>query len=115
MLFNPRYGKIGFLAMPNILVIDVVGPILEVLGYFVIGICFFSGLLNSSAVLAYFSLLIFFGVFCSLLSLCIGESWINRYANTKKYIQILFIAVIENFGYRQFINIIRIVGWYRYT
>ena len=33
MLFNPRYGRVGFLGFGHILIVDVLGPLMEVLGY----------------------------------------------------------------------------------
>ena len=36
MLFNPRYGVVGFVGFPYVLLLDVIGPPLEVLGYLVI-------------------------------------------------------------------------------
>ena len=35
MLFNPRYGRVGCLAMPYYLVFEVLGPVIEAVGFLV--------------------------------------------------------------------------------
>lgn len=46
LLFNPRYGRIGMIGMPFSLLIDVLGPIVEVLGYMLVPLLWVSGMLN---------------------------------------------------------------------
>src|SRR5262249_8490820 len=46
MLFNPVYGRIGLVGFPYALIVDVLGPLTEVLGYVMIPLLFFSGFLS---------------------------------------------------------------------
>ena len=46
MLFNPRYGVIGLLAMPYYLVFEALGPIIELTGYVVTALALVFGLLD---------------------------------------------------------------------
>ena len=45
MCFNPRYGRIGFIGFGQILLVDVVGPVVEVLGYLLVPLLYWLGLL----------------------------------------------------------------------
>src|SRR5690606_37301912 len=46
MLFNPRYGRVGFIGFGHILLVDVVGPVIEILGYLLIPAFWLLGLLD---------------------------------------------------------------------
>ena len=52
MLFNPRYGRVGFLGFGHILVVDVLGPVAEVLGYVLIPAFWLLGILSAEYLLA---------------------------------------------------------------
>ncbi|MFW6375622.1 MAG: glycosyltransferase, partial [Thermoplasmatota archaeon] len=41
MLFNPRYGKVGTLALPFFLFFEMLGPIIEISGYFIFALSYF--------------------------------------------------------------------------
>ena len=69
MLFNPRYGRIGTLGLGHILVVDVVGPIMEVLGYILMTLFWLQGVLAMEYLLAYTALVFLYGVFIRVASL----------------------------------------------
>ncbi len=48
MVFNPKYGRFGMLAMPNNFLVDVVGPIAEMIGYIALPFFYFLGILNEA-------------------------------------------------------------------
>ena len=52
MLFNPRYGRIGLIGMPLIVIEDVLGPPCELFGYLLIPILYFLGIGSGTVVLA---------------------------------------------------------------
>ncbi|WP_238593638.1 glycosyltransferase family 2 protein [Endozoicomonas atrinae] len=114
ILFNPKYGRVGLLSMLVILVVDVLGPVLELFGYFVITVTYAAGILEFHALLAYIGLMTLFGIFTSLLSLWLEERWNRSYKETRSYIKLLFVAIIENIGYRQLVNLLRLVGWLQF-
>ncbi|GAA4650749.1 glycosyltransferase family 2 protein [Kistimonas scapharcae] len=114
MFLNPVYGRIGLFALPMTFVVDILGPITEVLGYVVITISYLAGILSPQTWLAYIALITLFGIFTSLLSLWLEERWNSSYREVRNYVRLVFMAIIENLGYRQICNLLRIGGWIRF-
>ncbi len=107
MIGNPRYGRIGLLAMPHIVLEDILGPPAELLGYFVLPAAALLGLLDPMMAIAFFFVSVVFGCALSVGTLALEEKQLRRTPNAKDLLRIGLAAVIENFGYRQ-INL-----WYR--
>lgn len=111
MFFNPKYKKIGLIAFPSIFIFDVIGPILEVLGYIMIPLGFLMGIINAKVLLLFFTIFFIIGVLISMLSLILEEISLARFTNAKDLLKIGLMAIFENFGYRQITNLWRIIGW----
>lgn len=107
MLCNPRYGRIGMVAMPLLVIEDVIGPPMELIGYLLIPVCFALGILSPDIALAFLGLTFVFGTGISLGTLVLEEKQLRRTPNAADLGRIALAAVVENFGYRQ-INL-----WYR--
>ncbi len=114
MLMNPRYGRIGLLAYPLMFIFDVLGPLAELIGYIFIPIFYAFGGLDIDFMIAFFCLFFVFGIFISTMSLVLEELSLKRFIDIKDLLLLGFIAIIENFGYRQINNIWRLVGWWRF-
>jgi cellulose synthase/poly-beta-1,6-N-acetylglucosamine synthase-like glycosyltransferase len=114
MLGNQRYGRIGFLGFGHMLIVDVVGPVVEVLGYVLIPLFWGLGLLDFRYVLAFLGLTFSFGVLISVGSLALEEKELRRYADAKSIMILCFAAIAENFGYRQINNFWRLRGWVQF-
>ena len=107
MLFNPRYGRIGMVAMPLLLLEDLVGPPLELIGYLLLPVCYWMGIFSLANTLAFLSLIFVFGTAVSVGTLALEEKQLRRTPSAADLGRIALAAVLENFGYRQ-INL-----WYR--
>jgi cellulose synthase/poly-beta-1,6-N-acetylglucosamine synthase-like glycosyltransferase len=114
MLFNPKYGKVGMLGFANNLVIDVLGPLAEVLGYVLMPLFWLAGVFSLDFFLAYVALFFAFGVFISASSLILEELELKRLTNASELALLLGVAVVENFGYRQLTNVWRVIGWWEF-
>ena len=114
MLGNPRYGRIGFIGFGHMLIVDVVGPVVEVLGYVLIPLFWAMGLLEVGYLLAFLGLTFSFGVFISVGSLALEEKELRRYPDVKSIMILCFAAIAENFGYRQINNFWRLRGWVQF-
>jgi cellulose synthase/poly-beta-1,6-N-acetylglucosamine synthase-like glycosyltransferase len=114
MLFNPRYGRIGFLAFGQILVVDILGPIVEVLGYFLVPLLWALGLLEIEYLLAFLAITFTFGVFVSVATLILEEVELRRFPRARDLAVLTAISVLENFGYRQISNFWRLRGFWQF-
>ena len=114
MLGNPTYGRIGVLAFPQMFIIDAIGPIVEFLSYLLLPFFYFTGLLNVEFLIVFLSMFFVFGIFLSVMSLVLEEMSLRRFMSTKDLFIMGFVAIAENFGYRQLNSWWRIVGWWRF-
>ncbi|WP_324260447.1 glycosyltransferase [Altererythrobacter sp. H2] len=114
MLFNPRYGRIGIVGFGHILLIDVLGPLLEVLGYILVPLLWALGLLALPWLLAFLAVTFMFGVSLSIATLVLEEIQLRRFPKARELAVLAVIAVLENFGYRQLSNLWRLQGWWQF-
>ncbi|WP_202131557.1 glycosyltransferase family 2 protein [Aurantiacibacter rhizosphaerae] len=114
MLFNPRYGRIGIVGFGHILLVDVLGPLLEVLGYILVPLLWALGLLALPWLLAFLAVTFMFGVSLSIATLVLEEIQLRRFPKARELAVLAIIAVLENFGYRQLSNLWRLQGWWQF-
>lgn len=108
--FNPRYGRIGLLAVPYFIFFELLGPLFEIFGYVLIGISLTLGYLTSTGLVLFFIVSILFGTLISMGALFIEEFDFNRYERWRDIFKLGFYAFFENFGYRQLLSIWRIAS-----
>ena len=115
LLFNPEYGLVGLFAVPYYVIFEMLGPLIEFLGYCSMILAYFFGLLNPSLVGAFFLLAVLYGVFISTSAILIEAYAEQKYNSILDYLKLFFYGIIENFGYRQFNTIIRAFSLIGYT
>ncbi len=114
MFLNPRYGRIGFLGMSQVCVVDLIGPVVEVIGYILIPLLWLLGLIAVDYVLAFVAVIFSFGVFVSVASLVLEEVQLRRLPRARDLAILTLVAVVENFGYRQLNNLWRLKGYWQF-
>jgi len=114
MCFNRKYGRVGFVGFGHIVLVDVLGPIIEVLGYVLIPLMWALGLLALPWLLAFLAATFTFGVLISALTLILEEVQLHRFPKARDLAILALVAVAENLGYRQLSNIWRIKGWWQF-
>ncbi len=108
MLFNSSYGRLGLLAMPYFVFIELLGPVIEIAGYtYFLGLLI-TGNLNETFALLFITVAILLGVILSISALICEETIFRRYPTGKNISILTLFAFIENFGYRQ------IHAWWRF-
>lgn len=114
MLFNPRYGVAGLVGFPLVLLTDVIGPLIEVLGYFLIPALWYFDMLSGEFFAAYLALTFMFGVALSVGALMLEEMELKRFPKASHLAVLTGAAILENFGYRQLNNFWRIIGYWQF-
>lgn len=107
MLFNPKYGTLGLLAMPFFLFVELLSPVVELIGYGLFASALLSRTVNWDYMMAFLVLSVGMGMLLSLLSVLLEEFTISRYPRVTNLLLLFLTAAVENFGYRQ------IMSWYR--
>ena len=110
MLFNPRYGVIGLLAMPYYLVFEAAGPVIELTGYVLTALAIPFGLLDWRFAELFFLAAVVYGSLLSVASVALEELSFRRYPRVTDLFRLAAYGVLENFGYRQLATWWRIVG-----
>jgi cellulose synthase/poly-beta-1,6-N-acetylglucosamine synthase-like glycosyltransferase len=101
MLFNPTYGRVGTIVFPFFVAAEVFGRLVEGLGYALLPLAWYFGILDVEFFLIFVLLTTGFGVFLSWFGI-FSEVWsFNRYDSPGQILRLLWYGVLENFGYRQ--------------
>lgn len=114
MMFQPRYGRVGAVGFGYVLLVDVLGPVVELLGYLLIPIFWAAGLLSLEYLFGFIAVSFTFGVVISVGSLALEESELRRFPRARDLVLLTVFAVLENFGYRQLNNFWRLRGVWQY-
>lgn len=108
MLFNRKYGLIGWLSFPFQLYIEGLGAAVEFLGYFMVPLALWFGIVPPELFVLFVLLGLVYGGFLSVGAVLLEELTYRRYPKHRDLFILLLYALVENFGYRQ------VVLWYRF-
>jgi len=106
MLFNPRYGRVGLIAVPFYTFGEALAPLIEVLGYVITVAGLALGVVNVSFALLFMLVAWGYGMLLSLWAVVLEEASFRRYRRFGDLLRLVVFATLENFGYRQ-----RTVWW----
>jgi cellulose synthase/poly-beta-1,6-N-acetylglucosamine synthase-like glycosyltransferase len=110
MAFNPAYGKIGLLTLPYYWIFEFIGPVFETLGYVVVPLSFWLGIVNWKFMLLYFLLVVVVGLILSLGALLQESYAMRKFPHVNQIFTLVLYSFLDNFGYRQFNTVIRFLG-----
>lgn len=114
MLIDSRAGRVGFLGLGQIVVLDLLGPIAETLGYILLPFFWIMGALDGAWFAAFLALIFIYSVLISLGSVILEELELKRFPRTSHIVLLSAVALLENFGYRQINNLWRIAGTWQF-
>lgn len=110
MILNPRYGFIGLVAIPYQVVVELLGPLVEMLGWISIIVSAFLGILTLSTFVYFLVLAYLIGTLISIGAVLLEEINYRRYQKISELARLLLLCVLEFFPYRQFLVFWRVVG-----
>jgi len=114
MVFNPRYRTVGLVAMPFFVLFEMLGPVVETVGYIVFILCWAFGLLNWEFAFWFLMVSVFLGTVLSIGSVLLMELTERRYGKLRDVLKLLGFCVLDNFGYRQVHSFFRMLGLFEY-
>ena len=110
MMLNPRYGRIGMLALPYYLVFELLAPVLELLGVLLVPLGLLLGAVDVSYALLFLAVAYGYAMLVSVAALAVEEFSFHRYSRWRDLGLALAAAILENVGYRQLTCVWRIQG-----
>lgn len=114
VMFNPKYGSTGMIALPYFLFAELLGPMVEAIGLVItiLGTAF--GLLAPSYAVAFFVVTYLYGIMLSLAAILMEEASFHRYRRASDSLRLALFAFIEPLGYRQITVWYRLKAFWRY-
>jgi cellulose synthase/poly-beta-1,6-N-acetylglucosamine synthase-like glycosyltransferase len=114
MLFRPRYGRVGCLALPYLWLFELLAPVIEVTGIATIVLAALLGALSGSFFLQFVLFGYGFATMISIGSVLQEELTYKRYSDWQDVARLISYCFLEHFPYRQLHMIWRLQGLLQY-
>jgi cellulose synthase/poly-beta-1,6-N-acetylglucosamine synthase-like glycosyltransferase len=106
MIGNPRYGRIGLLALPYYVLFELLAPFVELAALVLLPLGLWFGAIDVAFAWRFALVAYGYGLLVSLTALFIEEISFHRYPRWGDLLRGVAAAIAENFGYRQIL-----AGW----
>lgn len=110
MLFNPKYGSLGFVGMPYYFIFEMMGPAIELFGYIAIPLAYFLGILQFPEFVLFIIAAFLFGTLLSIFALLLMESGRRQYETSGEIARLAWYGLLDNIIYRPLISVLRFIG-----
>lgn len=114
MLFNGKYGLVGYFSFPFHLYVEALGAVVEFLGYFMLPLAIIFGMVSARLYLLFVLLSLAYGGLLSIGAVLLEELTYRRYPGYRDLATLLWFAFTEHIGYRQIILYYRFEGVLRF-
>jgi cellulose synthase/poly-beta-1,6-N-acetylglucosamine synthase-like glycosyltransferase len=114
MLMRPRYGRIGFFALPYLWLFELIAPVIEVGGLATIIVAATLGMLSRPFLLQFLLFGYAFATMISIGSVLQEEITYRRYNDWQDVARLISYCFFEHFPYRQLHMIWRLQGLWQY-
>jgi cellulose synthase/poly-beta-1,6-N-acetylglucosamine synthase-like glycosyltransferase len=110
MIGNPRYGRIGLLALPYYVAFELFAPFVELAALVLLPLGLWVGAVDVAFAWRFALAAYGYGLLVSLVSLFIEEVSFHRYPRWSDMLRGVLAAILENFGYRQILAVWQVRG-----
>jgi cellulose synthase/poly-beta-1,6-N-acetylglucosamine synthase-like glycosyltransferase len=114
MLFRPKYGRIGFVALPYLWIFELMAPVIEIGGILTIILAAVLGVLSREFFLQFLLFGYAFATVISIGSVLQEEFTYKRYNDWKDVARLVTYCFVEHFPYRQLHMVWRLQGIWQY-
>jgi cellulose synthase/poly-beta-1,6-N-acetylglucosamine synthase-like glycosyltransferase len=114
MLFRPRYGRIGFIALPYLWIFEFFAPVIELGGLLTIAAAASLGVLSREFLVQFLLFGYAFATVISIGSVLQEELTYKRYNDWRDVARLISYCFLEHFPYRQLHMIWRLQGIWEY-
>jgi cellulose synthase/poly-beta-1,6-N-acetylglucosamine synthase-like glycosyltransferase len=113
MIGNPRYGRIGLVALPYYFLFELLAPFVELIALVVVPVGLITGSVDLGFMIRFALVAYAYGIVVSLTALLLEEVSFHRYRRWGDLAIGVAAAVLENVGYRQTLAWFQIQGAWR--
>lgn len=114
LLFNPKYGRIGWIVLPYALFYEFFAPIIELTGLGFMIYLVLTGQINYDTFWLMLLFVFLTGITISLVTIGL-DLWVKKlYKTSREYFKLVFFSSIESFVYHPFIVIFTLKGYWQY-
>ena len=114
MLFRPRYGRIGFFALPYLWIFEMLAPVVEIAGLVTIALAALLGALSRTFFVEFLLFGYAFATVISIGSVLQEEVTYKRYNDWQDVVRLVSYCFFEHFPYRQMHMLWRLQGIWQY-
>ncbi len=114
MIFNPRYGQVGFLHLPYLLFGEILGPLVEAFTYCYVLWCLIFGVLNVPFLIMFVLIAWGYSTLLTFLSLGMEQTTFKKYITLPEVLKLIWSGLIENLGYHQILVYWRVKSFVKY-
>ena len=114
LMFNPRYGRIGFLAYPYFFFGEMLAPVVELAGYICLILGLFLGGVNARFAWLFLLVALAYGILLTFWAIVLEELSFRRYPKPRDLLWMFLFALLETLGYRQMTVWFRLKAFWKY-
>ena len=101
MIFRPRYGVLGMVSLPYLLIFEAISPFMEIAGYLLLMLNFFVGHQSPVVFIWCVASIIVGSLFVNIATVLTEVLVVKMYTRPIDVIKLLAIGMVEPFGYHQ--------------
>lgn len=113
MLLNPRYGRVGMLAVPYFWLFEGLAPVVEVTGFAVFALAALLGEVQAETLWLFLALAVLHGMLLSQLAAGVEALLLQRYPRPSDRLKLLAAALLEFLGFHQLLTAERFVATFQ--
>jgi cellulose synthase/poly-beta-1,6-N-acetylglucosamine synthase-like glycosyltransferase len=98
---NPRFGAVGLVMLPYMIVFEAFAPLLEIGTYIVVGLSMLAGLFDPRYSIQLAVIWLLLGTTVSFASIFLSDLATHEYMRGRDLARLVAAALVENLGYRQ--------------
>lgn len=113
MFLNPRYGKVGMIGFPYFFIFELIGPLVEFLGYFGFILFALLGWVDPQFALLFFMVAVLWGMWLNAAGVLIDNLVLHRYSRVRDALKVALYGSLEFLGFRQLVAVERLIGTFQ--
>jgi cellulose synthase/poly-beta-1,6-N-acetylglucosamine synthase-like glycosyltransferase len=110
MIGNPKYGRIGLVALPYYFFFELIAPFVELAGLILLPVSLWLGAIDVPFAVRFMLVAYGYALLINLIALAVEEYSFHRYTRWRDLVAALLASILENLGYRQLTAIWRVQG-----